>query len=30
VGRLDQVSVYNRALSGDEAHRLWKAANVTP
>jgi hypothetical protein len=30
VGRIDQVSVYDRALSGEEARRLWEAARIDP
>jgi hypothetical protein len=30
MGRIEQVSVYDRALSGEEARRLWQAAGITP
>lgn len=29
-GKIDQVSVYDRALSGEEAHQLWQATGITP
>jgi hypothetical protein len=30
VGRIDQVSVYDRTLSGEETRRLWEAAGIVP
>lgn len=30
TGRIDQVSVYDRALSGEEARYLWQAGGITP
>jgi len=30
MGRIDQISVYDRALSGEEARQLWQAARIIP